>query len=173
MADAEEFTKALRDARLSAASKLDAVLGLSDARSLRLDALRAEILPVIAGNPEARSLFALTIEPGVAPKLWIDLISSVVMEPDPKTYRLLQDQDHRRETVFESSDLKAMSRFIVKYLAHRLVAREKLERTSSPSAETAQKPHAFADLVYVWLTGAVVGGLGALIIAMLLGKISF
>ncbi|MDE2446494.1 MAG: hypothetical protein KGO94_09960, partial [Alphaproteobacteria bacterium] len=108
MADAEEFNRALRDARLSAASKLDAVLEVSDARALRLDALRAEVLPVVSVNAEARSMFALTLEPGAAPKLWIDLISSVVMEPDPRTFRLVQDQESRRETLFETTDMKAM-----------------------------------------------------------------
>ncbi len=173
MADQREFTKALREARLAAASKLDATLDLADARALRLDALRADLLPLVEGNAEARALFNLNVEPGATPKLWLDLISSVVMEPDPRTYRLLQDQDNRRETLFESSDMKAMSGYIVKYLAHRIIAHEKLARGSAPQPGEALKSYTLVDLIYVWMTGAIVGVLGLLIVAMLMGRLNF
>jgi hypothetical protein len=173
MAERQELTKALREARLAAASRLDATLDLADARALRLDALRAEIVPMIAGNAEARALFDLNVQPGATPKLWLDLISAVVMEPDPRTYRLVQDQDNRRETLFESADVKAMANYIVKYLAHRMIAHEKLARGLLPMPGLAQNSYSLVDLVYVWITGAAFGVLGLLIAAMLLGKLSF
>jgi hypothetical protein len=111
----QELTKALREARLASAAKLDATLGLSDARALRLDALRAELAPIVAANAEAKALFDLNLQVGEAPKLWLDLISSVVMEPDPRTYRLVQDQENRRETLYESTKISEMSAHIVKY----------------------------------------------------------
>lgn len=173
MADQHELTKALREARLAAASKLDATLDLADARALRLDALRADLLPLIEGNADARALFNLNVQAGATPKLWLDLISSVVMEPDPRTYRLLQDQDNRREMLFESSDMKAMSAYIVKYLAHRMIAHEKMARGGLMTPENMQKSYSLVDLLYVWVTGAMVGILGLLITAMLMGKLSF
>ncbi len=173
MADQRELTKALREARLAAASKLDATLDLADARALRLDALRAELLPLVQSNADARALFNLNVQPGATPKLWLDLISSVVMEPDPRTYRLLQDQDSRRETLFESADMNAMSGYIVKYLAHRMIAHEKLARGLAPLPGEALKSYSLVDLIYVWITGAIVGVLGLLIVAMLMGKLNF
>ena len=165
--------KALREARLAAASKLDATLDLADARALRLDALRADLLPMVEGNADARALFNLNVQPGATPKLWLDLISSVVMEPDPRTYRLLQDQDNRREMLFESSDMKEMSAYIVKYLAHRMIAHEKMARGLLPMVENSSKSYSLVDLIYVWITGAIVGVLGLLIAAMHMGKLSF
>lgn len=173
MAEQLELTKALREARVASAAKLDATLGLADARALRLDALRAELLPIIASNPEARALFDLNVQAGETPRLWLDLISSVVMEPDPRTYRLVEDQDNRRETLFETDNLSAMAAYVVKYLAHRIVAHEKLARGFSPMAGQAQNSYSMVDLVYVWITGAAFGVLGLMIVAMLLGKLSF
>ena len=168
-----EFGKALREARLASAAKLDAVLGVADARALRLDALRAELAPIFDTNSDAKALFALNVQAGETPKLWLDLISSVVMEPDPRTYRLIQDQDNRRETLFETDDIMAMSACIVKYLAHRLVAHEKMARGVSPLPGKFQKSYSAIDLIYVWITGAALGVLGLMIVGMLLGKLSF
>jgi hypothetical protein len=173
MVEHQEFSKALREARLASAARLDAVLNVADARALRLDALRDELEPIFAANADAKALFALNVQAGETPKLWLDLISSVVMDPDPRTYRLVQDQDNRRETLFETENLKAMSGYIVKYLAHRLVAHEKLARSVSPLPGKFQKSYSAIDLIYVWFTGAAVGGLGLMIVAMLLGKLSF
>lgn len=173
MADQHELTKALREARLAAASKLDATHDLADARALRLDALRDDILPLVEANADARALFNLNVQQGNTPKLWLDLISSVVMEPDPRTYRLMQDQDNRRETVFESTDMKMMSAYIVKYLAHRMVAHDKLARRDLPQLGEPKKSYSMIDLIYVWITGAMVGVLSLLIAAMLLGKLKF
>jgi hypothetical protein len=173
MVEQLEFSKALREARLASAAKLDAVLGVADARALRLDALRAELDPIIAANADAKLLFKLNVQAGDTPKLWLDLISSVVMEPNPRTYRLVQDHDNRRENLFETEDLKAMSAFVVKYLAHRVVAHEKLARGVPALPLKLQKSYSTIDLVYVWVTGAAVGALGLLIAGMLMGKFSF
>ncbi len=173
MVEQLEFSKALREARLASAAKLDAVLGVADARALRLDALRAELAPIIAVNADAKALFDLNVQAGETPKLWLDLISSVVMEPDPRTFRMIQDQDNRREALFETDDLKAMSAYIVKYLAHRIVAHEKLARGVSPLPDKFQKSYSAIDLIYVWITGAAFGVLGLIIAGMLSGKFSF
>jgi hypothetical protein len=172
MVERQEFSKALREARLASAAKLDAVLGVADARALRLDALRGELAPIISENQDAKALFDLNVQAGETPRLWLDLISSVVMEPNPRTYRLVQDQASRRETLFETEDLKAMTAYIVKYLAHRLVAHEKMARGVSALPSQFQKSYSAIDLVYVWIAGAVVGVLGFMIVGMLLGKLS-
>ena len=173
MVDHQELTKALREARLAVASKLDATLDLADARALRLDALRAELLPHVESNADARALFNLNVQAGATPKLWLDLISSVVMEPDPRTFRLLQDHNSGREMLFETTVMKEMSAYIVKYFAHRMIAHEKLVRAASPMLEKLPKTYSVVDLIYVWITGAIVGILGLLIAAMLMGKLSF
>src|SRR5262245_28849469 len=92
---------ALRQARLAEAAHFEAVLDIRDAQTLRLQVLKDELSPVILSNAEAASFIDLALVPGDPPRLWIDLISSVVMAPDPRTYRLVQDAAAGRQTLLE------------------------------------------------------------------------
>jgi hypothetical protein len=173
VADFNNLAGALRDARLHEAAQLDAVLSLQDSRVLRLEALQAEVMPHIANYPEAKALFELNVQRGATPKLWIDLISAVVMEPDPQTYRLLQDQNGARETQFESRDINDMTAFVVKYLAHRMLAHSRIEAKVKSQSQSVPEGYTVWEMAYVWFTGCLFGGLSLLLAAMLLGKLHF
>jgi hypothetical protein len=173
MAHSDQLTIALKDARLAQATYLDALLDLRDAKSLRLDALRAAVVPALVDHPDARELFHLNLQDGPVPKLWVDLISSVVMEPDPRTYRLVQDRDSVRETLFESTDMNQMAAFLTRYLAHRLIAHEKLATAVSPVPPGLVNRISLAGLIFVWASGVAFGVLSLLGLAMLLGKLHF
>jgi hypothetical protein len=165
MAQADQLTIALKEARIAQASYLDALLDLRDAKSLRLDALRAAVAPTLADHPDARELFNLNLQD--------DLISSVVMEPDPRTYRLVQDRDSQRETLFETPDVNEMATFLTRYLAHRLIAHEKLANAVAPVPPGAVNRISLMGLVFIWVSGVAFGVLGLLGLAMLLGKLHF
>jgi hypothetical protein len=92
MTERDYFGVALKKARVAEAAQLEAALNIRDARALRLESLRDAVQERLGANVQARAFFDLTVQPGVRPKLWIDLISSVVMEPDPRSYRLVQDR---------------------------------------------------------------------------------
>jgi hypothetical protein len=173
MVDRDQLTAALKDARMAEAAQLESLMGLRDAKSLRLEALRTALLPSLVGHPDIRALFELNVQPGVNPRLWIDLVSSVVMEPDPRTYRLIQDRDSQRETLFETSDINHMVPFVTRYLAHRMVAHEKAAAGIPNTSVAVQSGYSLGALVYVWVTGCTFGVLGLLVIAMLLGKLHF
>ena len=117
--------EALREARLAEAAHFEAALELRDSKSLRLQLLKDDFCRWSMSSPEARELFDLALVPGEPPKLWIDLISSVVMEPDPRSYRFLQHRQDRREILFETADRELMAAAIRRHMAHRLVARER------------------------------------------------
>ena len=85
MAEHDDLSGALRKARLAEAAHFEAVLGIKDSKSLRLQVLKDELIPVIAATPEAAHVFDLALVPGEPPRLWIDLISFVEMEPDYRT----------------------------------------------------------------------------------------
>ncbi len=105
---ANTLDEALRQARLTEAAHHEAVLGIKDAKSLRLQVLKDDIAAVIAHSQEARQMFDLALAPGEPPKLWIDLITFVVMEPDYQTYRLVQDNHAGREILLETADRPEM-----------------------------------------------------------------
>jgi len=175
MADADAFTKALKEARLAQAAQLDAVLNLADARALRLDNLRAALLPQLKLNENALSLFDLQVQPGEKPRLWLDLISNIEMEPDPKTYRLMQGKEGSRQCLFETKDQNQMTGFALKYLAHRMISQDKMAATLSPLPQTdkAAERYGIWDLVYVWFTGVVLGALSLVAWALAFGRIKF
>ncbi len=173
MAEQDAFTQMLKSARVAQAAQLDAMLDVHDVRVLRLEALRNCVLPQLANHPAARALFELNIQHGERPKLWLDLISAVEMEPNPKTYRLVQDKDSTRETLFETSDLDDMSNYVLRYLAHRLIAHDKQVgglRTNDRPVEGPQI-YGFWDLLYVWFTGLLFGILALVAWALSTGRL--
>src|SRR5262245_42341701 len=86
-----ELDGALRRARLAEAAHFEATLDIRDAQTLRLQVLKDELQPLVTSRPEAEAFFELALVPGDPPRLWLDFITSVVMAPDPRTYRLIED----------------------------------------------------------------------------------
>ncbi|MBG1230937.1 hypothetical protein [Aestuariivirga litoralis] len=173
MTEPDTLTKALKDARLAEAVQLDAILNARDARILRLGALRDAVLPELAGHDAAKTLFDLNVVEGEKPKLWIDLISWVEMEPDPKTYRLVQSRESAEGILFETSDAAEMQRFIIRYMAHRLVERERRTVNTGFVGQTVQRRYSFGELLYVWATGLLFGVLGLTAVALIQGWLKF
>ncbi|NMD06602.1 MAG: hypothetical protein GYA66_01350 [Phyllobacteriaceae bacterium] len=174
MATHDQFTQALKTARLAEAAHVDALLNVKEARGLRLAALRECLLPKLAGHPMAEGFAELTLQPGETPRLWIDLISSVVVEPDTRSFRLEQERDGRRDLLHETTDLDEMSGVVLKYIAHRVIAREKLAATATASGKgDSRQVYNLGEMVYVWFTGAALGALALLAVAILLGILKF
>ncbi len=164
------LTQALRQARLAEAAHFEAALDLRDAKSIRLQLLKDDLAPA-ATSAEASGLFDLALVPGDAPKLWIDLITFVVMEPDPRTYRLLQDRRDSREILFESSDRSAVAEEVRRQMAHRLVMRERMA-SATPVAKVPAS-YSAGSVILAWLSGFSLGVLALLAAAILLGKLNF
>jgi hypothetical protein len=163
--------QALREARLAEAAHFEAALDLRDSKSIRLQLLKDDLMPIIAGSAAAAELFDLALVPGEPPKLWIDLISYVVMEPDPRTYRLLQDRQDSREMLFESGNRKEVADFIRRHMAHRLIARER--QAASVTLSPPLPGYSTSSLILAWTSGFALGALLLLGLAIYLGKFGF
>lgn len=165
------FGTILKDARLAEAAHLDAVLHVQDAKGLRLAALRSRIAPELEGYPEAHHMVELRVMPGEVPRLWIDLISSVVMAPDGRTYRLEQDGDGARRVLFETQNLETMAAEVLRFIAYRVIAREKLAATAAQSGfAPSQEGYGLTAVIYIWLTGFTAGAAMLTILAILLKR---
>ncbi|WP_395688800.1 hypothetical protein [Aestuariivirga sp.] len=158
--DRDAMVIALREARLAEAVHFEAARDLRDSKSLRLQILKDDLLPAVQASPEARALFDLTLLPGETPKLWIDLTSYVVMEPDHRTYRFLQDRQDEREVLLETADRDAAAAAIRRHMAHRLVVRER-QAAALPQA-AVPSGYGLASLVLAWLSGLSFGALAIL-----------
>lgn len=158
---------ALREARQAEAAHFEASLDLRDSKSLRLQILKDDLLPLLDSSPEARELFDLALIPGEPPKLWIDLISFVVMEPDHRSYRFLQHRQDRREILFETQDRDLMAAAIRRHMAHLVVARE---RQAATLPQPARQPgYSSAALILAWVSGVAFGALALLGLAISFG----
>ena len=176
--DADEDIKAqaraeLERARELEAARADAALAARDVAALRLFSLKQEIRPYVEAMPEARAFIDLTLSPQYPPRLWIDMTSFVIMSEDGRAWRLMQDTAEGREKLFETRSLDDMSAFLRRFIAHRVVQRQKLlaAQTSAPEPEkeeTSSGPAApegagdAATLWLVWLAGILSGALALL-----------
>lgn len=165
--DPDALAGALREARQAEAAHFEASLELRDAKSLRLQLLKDDLAAEVRALPEARELFDIVLVPGETPKLWIDLISFVVMEPDHRTYRFLQHRQDRREVLFETADREQMSAAVRRHMAHLMVARER--QAAAATVPPAPPGYTAASLILSWASGFAFGALSLLGAAIYLG----
>jgi hypothetical protein len=170
LGEAETLAEAVRRAREVEAVHFEALRGFADSKSLRLQVLKLDLESLLKESDDASKVFELALIPGEPPKLWIDLVTSVVMEPDPRTYRLQQDLEWGREILLETPKREEIVKFLRIYLAHRLVMRER-QLTGMRAPQANQTGHSTAVVVYAWVTGFLLGLLALLVATMSLGKL--
>ena len=164
------LVRALSQARIAEAAHHEAVLALRDAKSIRLQLLKDD-LAAAAASPEAFDLFDLALVPGDPPRLWIDLTAFVVMEPDPRSYRLLEDRRDGREILFESPDLSLVAEQVRLHMAHRIIARQR--QAAADPAPRVPETYSMASVILAWVSGFSLGVLALLAAAILLGQFGF
>lgn len=125
---------AIRLARVEQAERTGVVIDLRDADVARLDLLNEALDPIFAAVPEQVELFDRSISHGDTPRLWIDVVAHVAMARDKRTYRFLQDTRAGRKILAESSTIDDIVTAVTRYVAQRLVERE---RTLAGSAIAA------------------------------------
>lgn len=121
----QRLRDALREARLNEADRSDVVIALRAAEVTRLDLLKDDLEDVFAAIPEGTDLLECAILPGDPPRMWIDVLAYVVMGPDKRTYRFLKETRNSRQVLLETPDISAMSEAVTRYVAHRLLQRER------------------------------------------------
>jgi hypothetical protein len=164
--------EALRLARLREAAQRDAVLALNDARLLRLQVLKSDLDVIVSASTQATEAFDLAIAPGEPPRLWIDLITGVVMEPDPRTFRLIQDSHGGREVLLETEDRAEMVERIKQHMAHTIIARERRLAARGAQGSTTGG-FSWAALGLAWLSGFAIAAFTLLAAANILKIIAF
>ncbi|MEI8180064.1 hypothetical protein [Aestuariivirga sp.] len=168
--DRDGLADDLREARLAEAAHFEAALDLRDSKTLRLQILKDELLPTVQATAEAKELFDLTLIPGEPPKLWVDLTSYVIMEPDHRTYRVLQDRQDSRDILFEGSDREQAAAAIRRHMAHRLVARERQNAVLPPVSGLG---YSSATLILAWVSGFAFGALALVAAALYTGLLKY
>jgi hypothetical protein len=116
---------ALRKARVDQAERTGVVVDLHDAEVARLELLNEALDPLFEEVPANVDMFDRGISRGETPRLWIDAIAHVAMGRDKRIYRFVQDSRYGRKVLAESVNVVEMVDAITKYLAQRLIERER------------------------------------------------
>ena len=121
----QRLKDALRRARIDAAERTGVVVDLHDAEVARLELLNEALDPLFAEIPAEVDLFDRGISRGENPRLWIDAIAHVAMGRDKRIYRFLQDTRYGRKVLAETVNIPEMVDAVTKYLAQRMIERER------------------------------------------------
>ena len=121
-----KLTDAIRDVKNALADRDDVVVDMREAHRMRLDLLAAELAPVFADVPANIDSFDFAVSSGLQPRLWIDAVSHVAMGRDRRTYRFLKDTRIGRVVLAESTDMKPVVDQVTKYVAERIVERQRM-----------------------------------------------
>jgi len=123
--ESQPLKQAVREARIESAERMGVVVELRDAALARLELLNEALDPIFREIPADIDLFDRGLSRGDTPRLWIDAIAFVEMGRDRRQYRLLQDTRYGRKILSESAEVSETAGAITRYLARRLVERER------------------------------------------------
>ena len=149
----------LRKAREAHGFHHDALVGMGDSQTLRLEVLRLELCDVLEGLPETQQFLDPALSLAGTPRLWIDLTTYVVMAPTARTYRLVRDRLDGSQVLFETRDRAQMLEKITFYAASRLVEREKQMAGPVPVKDPERQSFSLGAVILAWVAGFVLGAL--------------
>jgi hypothetical protein len=81
--------------------------------------------PLFREIPDDVELFDRGVSKGDVPRLWVDVVAHVEMGRDKRQYRFVQDTRYGRAVLAESYEVPALVEAITRYVAGRLVERER------------------------------------------------
>jgi hypothetical protein len=116
---------AVREARIETAERSGVVVDLRDAELARLELLNEALDPLFNDIPVGVELFDRGLSRGDVPRLWIDAIAHIEMGRDKRQYRFVQETRYGRAVLAESYELAETVQAVVRYIARRLVERER------------------------------------------------
>ena len=173
---------AIREVKIMAADRGDVVVDLREAAHARLELLVQELTGTIQSVPEDDDQFDFALSSGQNPRFFIDAVSHVGLGRDRLTYRFLRDTRAGRIVVDESRDIKTIADRVTRYVAERIVERQRMMegpvepalRSAEAPAAPAAHPHAgMSDFVLglIWFIIGAVAGIGFLYVWLMQGHL--
>ncbi len=139
-AGAATLKDAVREARIETAERSAVIVDLRDAEVARLELLNEALDPLFNEVPDNVELFDRGVSRGDVPRLWVDVIAHIEMGKDKRQYRFVQDTRYGRAVLAESYDVPEMVQAVTRYVARRLVERERaLADDAAAGIASAQK----------------------------------
>lgn len=120
-----DLKHAIREIRIAQAEQNDVVVDLHETEQARLELLGEALESVSKDLPPDHDQLLLGLLPGRPPRFWVDATSFVVMGRDKRQYRFVKDTRLGRTVLRESASLEVMADAVTRYVAERIVEREK------------------------------------------------
>jgi hypothetical protein len=174
-AQSRRLADVIREVKNAAADRDDVVVEIREASRTRLELMAAELEPLFTQLPADIDLFDFTISAGLQPRLWIDAVSHVAMARDRRTYRFLKDTRAGRVVLAEDTAIKPVADQVARYVAERLIERERLmEGGAEPALPGLERRRAEDASTVVQRGGwtAFLSGLGLVAAGALVGLIA-
>ncbi|MDR0252904.1 MAG: hypothetical protein LBI75_06935 [Brucellaceae bacterium] len=150
----ERLKAAMRQAKTAQADRLDSITDIKEADIARLELLLQDLQPVFDAVPAEDEQWDFYLNRGMQPRLWLDGSAFVMIARDRRNYRFVRDTRLGRIILAENKDIKTISDAVTRYIASRMLERERLmddDRTKETITDTAQQ--SAADAVPVEITG--------------------
>jgi hypothetical protein len=165
---------AVRESRLEVAERSAVVVDLRDAEVARLELLNEALDPLFKDIPSDVELFDRGVSRGDVPRLWVDVIAHVEMGRDKRQYRFVQDTRYGRAVLAESYEVPEMVQAVTRYVARRLVERERALADDTPFGQaSAQKMVEHEQrrgrlrAIRTFIYGVILGVVGLFVLALL------
>lgn len=137
------LSDAIRDVKNAMADRDDVVVEIREVTRTRLEMLAAELEGVIADASAEHPGFDFAISSGQQPRYWIDAVAHVALGRDRRTYRFVRDTRNGRVVLAESTEVKPVADAVTRYVAERIVERQRdLDSDPRPAvlSEAEEKP---------------------------------
>jgi hypothetical protein len=134
-AASRSLREAIRQARLEEAERLDLSADQRDGEMARLELLAAELEDIFEELPPEDDRFSLVLVPSRPARLWIDLFTYAAVDDASGAYLFVRNSENGRRTLFSSNNVAEIADRIMRYVAHEIVRRERME---AALAETAR-----------------------------------
>ena len=168
---------AIREVKIAAADRGDVVVELREAARARLELLVDALSETIASVPDHDDQFDFAISSGQNPRFFVDAVSHVDLGRDRMTYRFVRDTRQGRVVLAENRDIKTVAETITRYIAERVVERQRMmegdvmpavaaksETDADDKANAAKPDDGISDFMLglIWFLIGSVAGAGLL-----------
>ncbi|WOC17120.1 hypothetical protein [Pseudochrobactrum sp. MP213Fo] len=133
---------AVRQAKAAQADRLDSITDIREADIARLEMLVQDLQPVFDAVPVQDEQWDFCLNHGMQPRLWLDASAFVMISRDRRSYRFVRDTRSGRLVLAESPDIKVISAAVTRYIALRIIERERLMDDIAPDAADGTCPKA-------------------------------
>lgn len=137
----ERLKAAIRQAKTAQADRLDSITDIRETDIARLELLLQDLQPVFDVVPATDEQWDFCLNKGMQPRLWLDASAFVMIACDRRSYRFVRDTRLGRIILADNKDIKVISEAVTRYIASRIVERERLmDDWTSEVPVAAQQP---------------------------------